>query len=183
MMGLFYDSKAVRLHCSLLIYRQLRLASDPTLEKCSVDLSDKSLTANKSDIFQNNDNIQLTKWMFSWRPISSAIIKKIHLRDTTLIQSELSTKRGYTHLDVRKVASLGFKDESDPSLRVSACNQLLDMLRGDDQLLRTVDLSWAIHTTNQALSTVEKILTCQFRDDTRIIRGHLSAYNIVVLYI
>lgn len=163
-MGLFHNSKAVRVHCSLLVHRQLRLATE---------LADQSPTGR--DLFHTGDNMQLTGWKFSSAPpplSSSSLNKKkgiiginIPLRENSLEQAESSTKRTgccFTHLDVRRVASLGLgccdEDGSDPSLRASACNQLLDMLGGDDQLVRTADLSWAVLSTKQALRTAEKLL-------------------------
>ena len=120
--------------------------------------------------------MQLTGWKFSSAPpplSSSSLNKKkgiiginIPLRENSSVQAESSTKRTgccFTHLDVRRVASLGLgccdEDGSDPSLRASACNQLLDMLGGDDQLVRTADLSWAVLSTKQALRTAEKLLS------------------------
>ena len=115
--------------------------------------------------------MQLTGWKFSSTlSVRSSLNKNIgiHPREKSLVQAESSAKRGscFTHLDVRRVASLGLGcDESEPSLRASACNQLLDMLCGDDQLVRTADLSWVVLTTKQALRTVEKLFASRFRVD------------------
>lgn len=173
-MGLFHNSKVVRVQCSLLVHRQLqRLA---TGEQCNVELADNHPSPTGRDLFHtggdNNCNLlQLTSWKFSSPPSLSSSLNKnsigiVHLKENSLVQAESSTKRGcFTHLDVRRVASLALlsSDESDPSLRASACNQLLDMLCGDDQLVRTADLKWVVLTTKQALRTAEKLFASRFR--------------------
>ena len=167
-MGLFHSSKVVRAQCSLLIHRQLRLV---TGEQYSLDIAGNHQSPTGRDPFRTEGgNMQLTGWKFSsTHSVRSSLYKNIgiHPREKSLVQAESSAKRGcFTHLDVRRVASLGLGcDESEPSLRASACNQLLDMLCGDDQLVRTADLSWAVLTTKQALRTVEKLFASRFRVD------------------
>jgi hypothetical protein len=167
-MGLFHNSKAVRVQCSLLIHRQLRLV---TGKQFNLDIAGNNQSPTGRDPFHTGGgSMQLTGWKCSSAlSVSSSLNKNIgnHPREKSLVQAELSAKRGcFTHLDVRRVASLGLScDESEPSLRASACNQLLDMLCGDDQLVRTADVSWAVLTTKQALRIVEKLFASRFRVD------------------